>query len=147
MSERKEFNWADAMEQAWREARQGKTEEQLRDEYPRDQVLTRNAIHCLRCNTEAESTHRHEMKSCSCGLVSVDGGLDYSRVVWKEENAEYIDLCEYREETFEEYEARIQSLLRTYGGVTDEQLERASKVIRTMRGAPASSEPPPDGEI
>lgn len=135
------------MEQAWREARQGKTEEQLRAEYPRDRVLTRNAIRCLRCNTEAESTHRHEMKSCACGLVSVDGGLDYNRVTWKEENAEYVDLCEYREETFEEYEARIQSLLRTYGGVTDEQLERASVVIREMRGVPASSEPPPDGEI
>lgn len=147
MSEQKKFNLADAMERAWREARQGKTEEQLRAEHPRDRVLTRNAVRCLRCNTEAESTHRHEMKSCACGLVSVDGGLDYKRVTWKEENAEYVDLCEYREETFEEYEDRIQSLLRIYGGVTDEQLERASTVIREMRGVPSSSEPPPDGDV
>lgn len=39
--------------------------------------LTRNTIRCLTCSDVIESTNRHDYRSCSCGKVSVDGGLDY----------------------------------------------------------------------
>lgn len=39
----------------------------------------RNRIRCLNCNEIIESKYRHDYRSCNCGLVSVDGGLDYLR--------------------------------------------------------------------
>lgn len=45
--------------------------------------LTRNAVRCMECKTLIESTHRHDFQTCECGAVSVDGGLDYCRVVHK----------------------------------------------------------------
>jgi hypothetical protein len=39
--------------------------------------LKRNAIRCLSCNDIIESEFRHDFRTCSCGKVSVDGGLDY----------------------------------------------------------------------
>jgi hypothetical protein len=43
--------------------------------------ILRNAVRCKRCGTIVESTHRHDFKTCPCGAVSVDGGLDYLRRV------------------------------------------------------------------
>ena len=45
-----------------------------------DQHLIRNAIRCNKCGDEIESTYRHDFRSCKCGAVFVDGGLDYQRV-------------------------------------------------------------------
>ena len=36
-------------------------------------------IKCKKCGDVIESKSRHDFKSCSCGAVSVDGGLDYIR--------------------------------------------------------------------
>lgn len=36
-----------------------------------------NKIMCNHCQGVIESFHRHDFKFCSCGRVSVDGGLDY----------------------------------------------------------------------
>ena len=44
--------------------------------------LTRNAIRCGNCNAVIESKNRHDFVTCPCGDVSVDGGLDYDRVVF-----------------------------------------------------------------
>ena len=39
----------------------------------------------LCCDEVLESTHRHDFVTCSCGASSVDGGDEYSRVLWKPE--------------------------------------------------------------
>jgi hypothetical protein len=43
--------------------------------------LLLNAIKCLHCQDIIASRARHEFKSCKCGKVAVDGGLDYKRRV------------------------------------------------------------------
>ena len=68
------------------------------------QVLTRNAVKCLQCNTALESKHRHDFQSCGCPNQScVDGGRDYSRVSGKDLDL-IENLCEYKEYTRFEYE-------------------------------------------
>lgn len=42
-------------------------------------IIKRNLIRCLNCNEIIESKYTHDFRSCSCGHVSVDGGLDYLR--------------------------------------------------------------------
>ena len=42
-------------------------------------VLITNKAQCAKCKDIIESTHRHDFKSCSCGAVYVDGGLNYIR--------------------------------------------------------------------
>ena len=41
--------------------------------------LAKNSVRCLMCLDEIESKHRHDFVTCSCGNVSVDGGLAYVR--------------------------------------------------------------------
>jgi hypothetical protein len=41
----------------------------------RNRELIRNAARCLLCGDEIESKHRHDLQSCSCGNLSVDGGF------------------------------------------------------------------------
>ena len=44
-------------------------------------VLTRNAIKCLQCNTVLESKYQHDYQSCKCSNQAfVDGGLSYVRL-------------------------------------------------------------------
>lgn len=50
--------------------------------------LTRNSARCLKCGEEIVSTHRHDFRTCKCGNVSVDGGLDYRRRVFRAEQWE-----------------------------------------------------------
>lgn len=57
--------------------------EAWREEVRRQPRLVRNAIRCLSCNDFIESQSRHDFVSCSCGRVSVDGGLEYNRILWK----------------------------------------------------------------
>lgn len=40
-------------------------------------MITKNCARCLRCGDIIESQHRHDFQTCSCGNLSVDGGLDY----------------------------------------------------------------------
>ena len=42
-------------------------------------MIVKNAAYCLNCETEIESTHRHDWVQCPCGSVFVDGGKDYLR--------------------------------------------------------------------
>ena len=37
------------------------------------------ALKCLKCDTIVYSRARHDMHSCECGNVFVDGGFDYFR--------------------------------------------------------------------
>ena len=41
--------------------------------------ITRNAAQCLACSDIIESKHQHDYITCSCGEISVDGGLAYKR--------------------------------------------------------------------
>lgn len=58
-----------------------------------DPVLVRNAVRCLKCRDVIESKHRHDFVPCSCGNISVDGGLEYLRRVGTLKD--YEDLSEY----------------------------------------------------
>ena len=49
------------------------------------EILVRNSARCLGCDTEVISEHRHAFRTCKCGALSVDGGLDYRRRVYKRE--------------------------------------------------------------
>lgn len=55
-----------------------------------------NAIRCKSCAVVVVSTHRHDMRTCKCGKVSVDGGLDYVRASGNLEDMEFFTLskCE-----------------------------------------------------
>ena len=61
--------------------------------------LIKNAAKCFNCGDVIESKHRHDFVTCSCGDLSVDGGLDYARrgfksgASWREESL-YIEVEE-----------------------------------------------------
>lgn len=63
---------------------------------PRRRIL-RNAARCNHCGDVIESTYRHDFVICSCGRVSVDGGLDYLRRC-AESPDDYTDLSETESE-------------------------------------------------
>lgn len=65
--------------------------------------LKRNAARCDRCGTTIESVHRHDFRTCKCGDVSVDGGLDYARRVFTE-GASFTDLVEANPEAAQDDE-------------------------------------------
>ena len=69
------------------------------------QVLTRNAIKCLQCNTVLESKHKHDYQACCCSnRAFVDGGLSYIRLGAMDLDL-IEELCEYKEYTKLEYES------------------------------------------
>lgn len=39
--------------------------------------IIRNAAGCLLCGDVIESETTHDFRTCSCGNLSVDGGLEY----------------------------------------------------------------------
>ena len=41
-----------------------------------------NAIKCKKCGDIIFSRARHDMHSCSCKSISIDGGFDYVRTSW-----------------------------------------------------------------
>ncbi len=44
-------------------------------------VLTKNSIKCLVCNTTLESKHQHDFQQCNCSNKAfVDGGLSCTRI-------------------------------------------------------------------
>lgn len=63
------------------------------DEDYKKSRLIRNRIRCVKCGDIIESKSVHDLKSCSCGAVFVDGGLDYQRIGGNRENWE--NLAEY----------------------------------------------------
>jgi hypothetical protein len=42
-----------------------------------------NAVTCPACKWTIFSRARHDMHSCECGGVSIDGGFDYMRGAWR----------------------------------------------------------------
>jgi hypothetical protein len=43
-----------------------------------------NRAGCRSCGDIIESTHRHDYVTCRCGAISVDGGSDYQRRLFKD---------------------------------------------------------------
>lgn len=50
--------------------------------------LVRNAVKCLKCQETIESTSNYHFVSCMCKSVSIDGGLNYSRIIGNREDFE-----------------------------------------------------------
>lgn len=48
--------------------------------------LIYNAVYCNLCDDTIQSYHRHDYKHCSCGNAMVDGGLEYARWGWEQED-------------------------------------------------------------
>ena len=46
--------------------------------------IIENSAQCLKCGEKIVSKHRHDYVTCSCGNISVDGGLDYCRRSFKD---------------------------------------------------------------
>lgn len=50
--------------------------------------MDRLEIHCIQCPGCQDivfSRARHDMRYCTCGASSMDGGFEYARVGWKDE--------------------------------------------------------------
>lgn len=59
-----------------------------------DSIILSNQVFCLRCEDAPFSSNRHDMRSCKCGNVSVDGGTAYLRRMfgtkeWKDISIEW----------------------------------------------------------
>jgi len=67
-------------------------------------MLTKNSVKCLECNTILESKHQHDFQQCNCSNKAfVDGGLSYERLGAMD--LDFIEnLCEYRTLTQEAYD-------------------------------------------
>lgn len=48
------------------------------------QAFVQHGIICPSCGDEVYSNSRHDMESCVCGAVYIDGGWDYQRVGYYE---------------------------------------------------------------
>lgn len=60
--------------------------------------IIENSAKCLKCGDKIVSKHRHDYITCSCGNVSVDGGLDYCRRSFKEMDT-WIDTSIWEDDT------------------------------------------------
>ena len=50
---------------------------------PKPEYAGRNLALCKLCGDLIESKSRHDFVSCKCGEISVDGGNDYCRALFK----------------------------------------------------------------
>lgn len=60
--------------------------------------LILNSAQCKHCQTILISQHGHDFKTCECGKISIDGGLDYVRQLYTGQSFEEdgTDLCKYK---------------------------------------------------
>lgn len=66
-------------------------------------IVLSNKIQCNRCGDIIESKHVHDYRTCSCGHVSVDGGLDYMRRIGND----FTDLSEVTSKDKEDWFERV----------------------------------------
>lgn len=85
------------------------------------EVLTRNAIKCLQCNTVLESKYGHDFQQCSCSNQAfVDGGTVYVRL-----GAVDLDLIENLSEytTYDKVEYEVKQVeLKLQRDIQDQEL-------------------------
>lgn len=53
-----------------------------------------NRARCRKCGTFLESKNEHDLQTCACGAISIDGGRKYIRQIAKDLN-DIEDLTEY----------------------------------------------------
>lgn len=44
-------------------------------------MILSNQVRCTKCGDTPFSANRHDFRSCKCGSIAVDGGMDYLRRV------------------------------------------------------------------
>ena len=42
-------------------------------------------IKCTHCKSVIESKYTHDFRRCKCGKIAIDGGDDYTRIIFQEE--------------------------------------------------------------
>ncbi len=50
-------------------------------------TTTVNAIECPDCGDVVYSRAHHDYRNCSCGGIAIDGGFEYSKISYKDENS------------------------------------------------------------
>jgi len=68
-----------------------------------------NCIVCAKCGDIIYSRARHDFHWCSCGDIAVDGGLDYMRIIYKNEFPKQITktVNASKEELFRDWNLRL----------------------------------------
>lgn len=62
-------------------------------------LIRSNKAKCLKCDDVIISMHRHDYNTCSCGNLSVDGGLDYLKRNYRDvDNVEELSEIDYYDE-------------------------------------------------
>lgn len=61
--------------------------------------IVKNAAMCLLCSDVVESKTTHDLQTCKCGSLSVDGGLSYARHL-ADNFANVRDMTEFEVDTF-----------------------------------------------
>ena len=56
--------------------------------------ILRNVIQCKNCGEIIESKYTHDLVTCKCGRVSVDGGHEYLRRCFANDENDFIELSE-----------------------------------------------------
>lgn len=67
--------------------------------------ILRNRARCRKCGSILESRARHDRQTCSCGAISIDGGLEYLRRCAQDLN-DIEDLSEVVKPIWDETEQR-----------------------------------------
>lgn len=71
-----------------------------------------NQARCLGCRDEPVSTDTHEMRTCRCGRLLVDGGLSYTRRGYRDDDGpSWEELAQY--ETPQQVRDRLTQTTRT----------------------------------
>lgn len=55
-------------------------------------MILSNQVRCFKCEDTPFSGNRHDFRTCKCGNVSVDGGMDYLRRVFETKDYEDISI-------------------------------------------------------
>jgi len=62
------------------------------------QNIIQNMAKCRLCGDIIESTYTHDIKSCRCGEITVDGGLSYIRRGWRKDRLNISELSIYEDD-------------------------------------------------
>lgn len=62
--------------------------------------ITKNAIRCNSCGDIIESRYTHDYKTCPCGRVAVDDGLDYLSRTYTSEQEDYAELSSHEADEY-----------------------------------------------
>ena len=61
--------------------------------------LIKNSIQCNYCGDIIESKYTHDFVWCSCKTVAIDGGLDYTKRIYKYSTDDFTDLSKWEKKS------------------------------------------------